>query len=74
MSELEKMAAVKEISQAQGEFLDWVLSRYTLCEVAHDLYWPVRASIQELLAEFHDIDLAKASQEQAEIMRKLQDD
>lgn len=73
--ELDKMLAVKDKSQAIGEFFDWlvndkgyVLSQYE--EKDRRLY-PTYSSIEKLLAEFFGIDLKKIEEERRAILKSL---
>lgn len=88
MSELKKMAAVREQSQAIGEFLDtseYVLAEWVDCtrefhEGADISYGrcsedqhlvPVRKSIEQILADYFEIDLAKVEEERMQILHEL---
>ena len=78
--ELEKLAAVREQSQAIGEFLDWLqhekevnLLRFNKDgEIDDPEYLPLRMSIEELLAEYFHIDLKKVEQERRQLLDQLQ--
>lgn len=68
--EHEKMAAVHEQSQAQGEFLEWLANAkgFVLCERntldwGDDRFVPADQNVERLLAEYHDIDLEKVEAE-----------
>lgn len=68
--EHDKLKAISDQSQAQGAFLDWLQSEkgYDLCghEELDDYeagWFPVRESIQKLLAEYHEIDLNRLEEE-----------
>jgi len=76
--ELDKMTACRAQSQAQGEFLNWLMLEKDIVlakwsndsESVQDLYeCPV--SIEALLAEFHGIDLNKVEQERRAILDEL---
>lgn len=84
--ECEKMNAVSEDSNKIGAFLDWlnneqcvVLARYyddvecENCEETSKQLLPIRLSIEELLAEYFDIDLDKVEKERREILERLSD-
>jgi hypothetical protein len=71
------MIALKPKSQAIGEFLEWMQydRHYTICKRDDNTtceYYPIRTSIEHLLAEFFEIDLKKAEQEKREILQQLQ--
>jgi len=67
--EHDKLSAVKDESQAIGGFLDWLKNKrgLTLCETIEtpdlDQFYPDYTSINELLAEYFDIDLKVIEQE-----------
>ena len=75
--ECEKMAAVKDESQAIGSFLEWLQHERSitveLC-VRHDIsdklmpYW---INIEQLLAEYFEIDLDKVEKEQRHMLDEL---
>lgn len=69
--EHEKLSAVREQSQAIGEFLD--TSGYTLCEW-HDEgaeFYPVHASIERVLAAYFDINLDEIETEKRQMLDAL---
>ena len=73
--ELDRQAAIAHISQQQGQFLDWLQTEkgYTLAVYmtnGEDLL-PVHRSIDNLLAEYHDIDLDKVEEERRELLEWL---
>lgn len=71
---LDKMRAVRERSQAIGEFLEWLQGKgYILCrrtrgEEMHFPYLPAGKSIEELLAEFFEVDLDVAERERRTVL------
>lgn len=79
--ELDKMLAVKDKSQEIGAFLDSLSEQgYAICE--HKQYgedeWdgpsgyhPVRKNIEQLLAEYFNIDLKKCEEERQAILASL---
>lgn len=75
MSEIEKALAVKEKSQAIGEFLEWAQSEgYFLASwhisgtpEGYDRLVTSRKTIHQWLAEFFEIDQDKIEKELAEI-------
>lgn len=73
--ECTKLAEVREISQAQGDFLAWLQDEreLTLGRWKGDELVPACVSIQDLLAEFHGIDMAKVEAERAEMLEKLRE-
>ena len=76
MSELDKMSAVKEKSQAIGEFLEWLRSEkgYFLAVDAGEREggpYMANYNIEQLLAEFFEIDLNKVEQEKRAMLDQL---
>jgi hypothetical protein len=73
--EVEKMSEVTGDSQTIGAFLDWLRNErgLAICEADEDTgyYYPYRATIEELLAEYFNIDLDRAEQEKRAILRRL---
>ncbi len=72
--EHEKMLAVKEESQAIGEFLEY--SGYVLMKHDHGyggeiVPAPVMDSIEVILAEYFDIDLTKIEAERRQMLEAL---
>lgn len=63
--EHEKLHAVKEKSQAIGEFIEWLLGQkaFTLAKWREDELMPEHINIEELLAEYFSINLGKLEQE-----------
>jgi hypothetical protein len=73
MGELERMAQIRQYSQPIGEFLDWLKSRYTICQSSEYGYWPALKSTEELLAEYFEIDLEQAERERRELLEKVRE-
>jgi hypothetical protein len=78
MSELERMAAVKDEAQNLGDFLHWLESKYRLInkrEAFENGYVPFGYSspinYEELLAEYFGIDLNQCEKEKQEILKSL---
>lgn len=74
--ECDKMKAVKPKSQAIGEFLEWLADEkgYAICENtrgAREDWVPIRFNIEEILAEFFEIDLEKVEKERRAILAAL---
>ena len=76
--EHEKMHAVVEQSQSIGEFLDWltneksiVLSQWIDPESEH--LTPINPNIQDLLAEYFDIDLDKIEKEKRQMLKTMRE-
>jgi len=77
--ECEKLHAVKDKSQAIGEFLDWLKNEkhYFIAERVVDFIhedsdlMPVWTSIEELLAEYFEIDLNKVEQEKRQLLNHI---
>ena len=68
--ELDKMLDNQNESQAIGEFLDWLTSEgYAICELnKHNEWHHVRKGIEQLLADYFNVDLKKAEQEKRAIL------
>lgn len=73
--ELDKMKSVHNQSQCIGEFLDWLFheKHRTIAEVPEgmDEWQPVGGSIEKILAEYFEIDLAKIERERRAILETL---
>lgn len=72
--EHEKLHRVKQESQAQGQFLEWLDSEgYILCqfEGLHNEWIPVRITAEKLLARYHRIDLEKLESEKRAMLEEL---
>lgn len=68
--EHDKMHAIKDQSQAIGEFLEWCGERrWQLVDMDTD--FPVRKRTEELLAEFFEIDLKKVEEEKLAMLASL---
>jgi hypothetical protein len=74
--EHEKLAKVKDRSQACGEFLEWLTSEggFVLCKYVKDRVFPVPASVSiaDLLARFFKIDQKKIEDEKRAMLAELQ--
>lgn len=73
--EHEKMKAIAEESQKQGDFLQWLMDHgYALCERRKSEvtpYWPTYKTISTLLALYHKIDLKKIEQEKRAMLEEI---
>lgn len=72
--EHEKLKAVSETSQAQGQFLEWLLSErgLTLAEwVNENQLMMAQYNIRDLLAEYHGIDQKVLEQEKEHMLEEL---
>jgi len=74
--EHEKMKTVQENSQIIGEFLEWLSSKnLSLCKwqdgVTGEGYYAYHFSIEELLAEFFNIDLKKVEEEKKSMLESI---
>lgn len=75
---LDKMLAIKELSETCGEFLEWLMHRYdifdpkvpreTLGYIGHGDY----INKEQVLADFFGIDLQEVEREKDMILRNLQ--
>jgi hypothetical protein len=69
--ELDKLRAIAEISQKIGEFLEWLQSEkhYTIAEWTDaETLQPVGRSIENLLAEYFNINLFTVDKEKQAIL------
>ena len=78
--EHQKLAKISDKSQAIGEFLEWLGREYVICtwgsvDDAFDRegYRPARKSIEELLAEFFEIDRAVIETEKRAMLAALRE-
>lgn len=76
--EHEKLQKVKEQSQAQGAFLEWLGERgFVICRFQPEFdgcggeFEPARITIEQLLAMCHGIDLGKLEQEKQQMLDEL---
>lgn len=68
--ECEKMQSVKDKSQIIGAFLEDC--GYTLCEFdKYGQYMPVAGTIEQILAEYFEIDMKKVEEERRQILANL---
>jgi len=72
----DRMLVVKDKSQLCGEFLEWLESRYTLCipgkkYPANHRYDLAHIDVEELLAEFFNIDLEEVEREKRALLKQL---
>lgn len=76
-----KLKQIAHLSQACGEFIDWLEGQgISLCRVDEDVsrhYWPIHTSTTRLLADHFGIDLDQIEVEKRqmiEAMREANDD
>lgn len=73
----DKLATVKDFSQAIGEFLEWaegegmMLCERTQPEDYYDSLMPIRASRTRVLADYFRIDLDKLEEEKLAILEEI---
>lgn len=73
-TEHEKLKKIADKSQTVGEFLEWLQGEkgVTLAEYnRNDNLYPVRFSIQDLLAEFFEIDQNRLETEKQHMLEEL---
>ena len=73
--ECEKLKAVSDKSQEIGAFLDWLQSQKKVVLATYlptDDLMPMRFSMEELLAEYYEVDLKKVEKERRAILKALQ--
>jgi hypothetical protein len=73
--ECEKLAKISEESNKIGDFLEELNRKYYICEFdeSDEVYYPVRKSINDYLAEYYDIDLDKVEDERRALLKWLQE-
>lgn len=76
--EHEKLEVIKDESQAIGAFLDWLQNErqptLQLCAVTNHAdhpFQPTYFGIQELLAEYFDINLKKIEDEKNKMLKEI---
>ena len=70
---LDKIKAVHEESQSIGEFLEWLTQDHWICDYDKDAgtFFPTYSGIEQLLAEYFDIDLDQAEKERQALLDEL---
>lgn len=73
--ECEKMAAIREKSQGIGEFLDWLSERGIILASYYEEAGlsPRHTNIEQLLAEYFNIDLNKVEKEKQAMLAELRE-
>jgi hypothetical protein len=69
-----KLKAIREKSQAVGEFLDWLPEEgITLCSFSdeNEHYYPCQLTIQQLLAKYFQIDLEVLEKEKQHMLEEI---
>lgn len=69
--ELDKMRKVADISRAQGDFINFLQEDREIVLCRYDeggQLWSICDRIEDLLAEYHDIDLKKCEAERVSIL------
>lgn len=74
--EIDKMKAVQAESQSIGAFIDWLQQNEMAICIHEDVgeyrtkmeYWPIRKNIEQILAEYFEIDLNKVEKEKVAIL------
>jgi len=75
--EHEKMSQITDRSHTISEFLEWLESRrILLCEAADERSWdstyiPIVLNVEQLLAEYFEIDLDKINNEKDEMLKEV---
>lgn len=74
---LDRMREVKGLSQALGEFLEWLDGRgYVICRRVEGLcppvpYVPAEESVEALLAAYFGVDLEAAERERRAVLERV---
>ncbi len=80
MSEIDKLLSVKDKSQTIGEFIEWLQEKgyvlsFWLERGQRPHSWselaPLRKSIEQILAEYFEIDLDKVEHERRALLEEL---
>ena len=76
--EHEKLTKIKDNSQLLAEFLEWALGKdYAFCQritveggtpYERTVYHPYSSSVDKILAEFYEIDLAELENEKRQML------
>ena len=68
-----KLHAIAHLSNAQGEFVDWLQNEkgIVLAKYEGNKLYEDNTSLQKLLAEFHAIDLQKINAEKKEMLVQM---
>jgi hypothetical protein len=76
--ECEKMSRCTEKSQICGEFLEWLLNKYCLAKWTKtdnsfnpEELVPVNDSIENILADFFEIDLKLVEKEKIQVLEEI---
>lgn len=74
--ELDKILAVREKSQIIGEFLDTAREEgVELCEAEEtargERWYPMKNSVEQMLARYFDIDLEKCEKERVALLEEI---
>ncbi len=79
--ECEKLKDVSDDSQKIGEFLSWLETNHTICKIRDseseccsepiEIYSPMHTTIEQLLADYFDIDLDKVEKERTAILASI---
>lgn len=68
-----KLKAIADLSQSQGEFVDWLQEQGIVLAQYDDksgMFWPDHTPIQKLLAEYHGIDWRKLEAEKRAMLEE----
>lgn len=77
--EHDRLHAIKDESQAQYDFIEWlhVRKNILLCDekigFQTDTYLPIQIPIQKLLAEYHEIDMNKIETEKRAMLAEIRE-
>ncbi len=74
--EHEKLKSIKGLSQELGSFIEWAKGKGWTLRKWHEEddytgYISVGKSIQEMLAEFYNIDLVKLEEEKEDLLKQI---
>lgn len=75
--EHEKLDGIRELSQALGGVLDWMLNEkgWKIAEYVEDVHhkslFPVHVNITTVLAEYYKIDLGKLEDEKLQMLDEI---
>lgn len=72
--EHEKLEKVSDQSQAIGDFVEWLQSKYSICKYDEKRFggtwWPVTLDLQRTLAEYFGIDLQQLEFEKRLMLKR----
>lgn len=74
-TECEKMYQLRDKTEVIGEFLEWLLDNYSVCDwdEENNRYEQRYQNIEQWLAEYFDIDLNKVEREKTALLQWIRE-